>query len=261
MSERMPTVFFGHGSPMNTLEDHPWTRLWATIGRQMPKPRAIVSVSAHWLTRGSAVTAMKKPQTIHDFGGFPKALFEVQYPAPGDPQLAEQICEMLAPEIEVRPVQEWGLDHGTWSVLVHAFPAADVPVVQLSIDGTRAARWHFELGRRLAALREQGVLLMGSGNIVHNLQRIVWSEQAAPLAWAERFDGTIREAITRDDPDTVIDWHRLGEDAQLAVPHPDHFLPLLYVLGARSPGETATLHTPTVVMGSLTMTSVVVGGA
>ncbi|HMN78325.1 MAG TPA: 4,5-DOPA dioxygenase extradiol [Burkholderiaceae bacterium] len=254
---RQPVVFFGHGSPMNALGSNRWNRTWRELGESLPRPRAIVSVSAHWFTRGTGATAMARPRTIHDFGGFPQALFDIEYPAPGDPALARRLAELLAP-VPVHQDERWGLDHGTWQVLMHAFPAADVPIVQLSIDGTQPARFHFELGRRLAPLRDEGVLLVGSGNVVHNLYQMERSEQALPRDWAQRFDDHVRRAVETSDHEALIDWER-HPDAAEAHPSPDHYLPLLYVAGARRDDDPVRIVTDEVVMGSLSMMTVVFG--
>jgi len=258
-SARMPVVFFGHGSPMNIPEDNRYTRAWRDLGRALPKPRAILCVSAHWYTRGVGITAMEAPQTIHDFYGFPKALYELQYPAPGDPSLARQVREMLAP-VEVALDQEWGLDHGTWSVLYHAFPEADVPVVQLSIDGSQPGPFHYELGRKLAPLRDQGVLIAGSGNVIHNLQLRNRSDAAPAYDWAERFNGRVRELIERHEHAPLVDWEKMGRDAQLAAPTPDHFLPLLYVLALQRDDDSTRFAVDGIEQGSLGMLTAVIGG-
>jgi 4,5-DOPA dioxygenase extradiol len=259
---RRPAIFFGHGSPTVALETSETTRLWAELAAEIGKPKAILAISAHWLTRGVAVTAMRRPKTIHDFGrSLPAPLFDVQYPAPGDPTLAERVRELLTPMADVHlDRSEWGLDHGTWSVLSKAYPDADVPVVQLSMDATRPPAWHYEVGRRLAPLRDEDVLIVGSGNIVHNLRVMSWEgRQAPPYDWAERFDVAMRAAIEADQPQAVIDYAALGQDAALAVTDPDHFWPLLYVLGARAPGESVRLFNERFEFKSLSMTSVVVG--
>jgi 4,5-DOPA dioxygenase extradiol len=253
---RMPAVFFGHGSPMNAIEDNPYARAWERFGRETAKPRAILCVSAHWYTRGTAVTAMDRPRTIHDFGGFPQALFDMQYPAPGDPALAARVTELLAP-IEVHADRAWGLDHGTWSVLAHVYPKADIPVVQLSIDGTQRAAYHYDLGRRLAPLRDEGVLIVGSGDTVHNL-RTMHRGGGAPFDWAARFNDAMRDHILRGEHAPVIDYEKMAE-AHLAVPTPEHFLPLLYVIGAQQSGEQAKVLTDGIDMGSVSMFSVAVG--
>ncbi|MDR3507565.1 MAG: 4,5-DOPA dioxygenase extradiol [Caulobacteraceae bacterium] len=259
-SQRMPVVFFGHGSPMIALETNDTTRAWAAIAEAIPRPKAILCVSAHWLTKGVGVTAMDKPRTIHDFGAFPQALFDVQYPAPGAPDLAERVRQILAPTRVILDQQAWGLDHGTWSVLVKAYPKADVPVVQLSMDVDLSPQGHFDLGRRLAPLRDEGVLIIASGNIVHNLPKMDWSAQNGPaFDWAARFNDAMRTAIAEDRPDAVVEFASLGRDASLSVPSPDHFWPLLYILGARAPGEAASFPVDHIEYGSLSMTSVVIG--
>src|SRR5262245_14788530 len=216
----MPAVFVGHGSPMNALETNGYTEAWRRLGSSVPRPRAVVCVSAHWYVRGTRVTAMARPRTIHDFGGFPRALYEVEYPAPGDARLAAEVRDLLAP-VEVALDESWGLDHGTWSVLVHMFPGADVPVLQLSIDGTRPAAFHYELGGRLAPLRERGVLVVGSGNVVHNLSAFVRSRPGAPpLDWAVRFETDVRRHLDAGQHGALIAYETLGPDARLAVPTP-----------------------------------------
>jgi 4,5-DOPA dioxygenase extradiol len=258
---RMPMVFFGHGSPMNALEDNAITRSWQAIGRQLPRPRAMLCVSAHWLTRGSAVTAMARPRTIHDFGGFSPALFELRYPAPGDPMLAARICELLAPLPVTLDERSWGLDHGCWSVLLHAYAGADIPVVQMSMDVGHTPAQRFSVGRCLSALREEGVLIVASGNIVHNPSRMDWrSPDVRPYDWAQRFHDYICDAVRQNAPERVMGFASRGEDARLAVPTPDHFWPLLYVLGARWQDDAVHMHANTVQYGSLSMVSMVFGG-
>ncbi len=254
----MPAVFFGHGSPMNTLEHNQYTETWRRLGESVPKPKAILSVSAHWYARGTAVTAMESPRTIHDFGGFPQELFEVQYPAPGDPRIAARVRDLLAP-VEVTLDNSWGLDHGTWSVLVHVFPHADIPVVQLSIDGTQPPSIHYELAQKLAPLRDEGVLIVGSGNVVHNLGRIQWTDDAKPYDWAARFNEKVRGYLTARDHGPLIDYATLGEDARLSVPTPDHYLPLLYVMAQQGENETISLPIDGIEFGSIGMLTVVVG--
>jgi 4,5-DOPA dioxygenase extradiol len=251
-SDRQPAVFIGHGSPMNTLDDNVWTRAWRAFGERTPRPRAVLCVSAHWYIRGTAVTAMPRPRTIHDFGGFPQALFDVQYPAPGDPVLAAEVAELLAP-LDVPADTSWGLDHGTWSILAHMFPSADVPVVQLAIDGTRPERYHLEVGRLLSPLRDAGVLVMGSGNIVHNLGRIDFGA-TEPFDWTVRFDGHVQRAIEHRDDALVA--YREHPDGLLAAPTPEHYLPLLYVAGARHDDDELTVMTDGYDAGSLSMRSV-----
>jgi 4,5-DOPA dioxygenase extradiol len=254
---RMPAVFLGHGSPMNALDDNAFTRAWRALGSALPRPRAILCVSAHWVTDGPVVTAMAAPRTIHDFGRFPQALFDVRYPAPGDPALAARVATLLAPARVGLDRREWGLDHGAWSVLVHLFPDADIPVVQLGMDGTLDALGHLALARRLAPLRDEGVLILGSGNVVHNLPAMTWHDQGGPaFDWAARFDAAIVAAILEDAPDKVAGYAALGEDAARSVPTPEHFWPLLYVLGVRETGDEADIGTDVIEYGSLSMLSV-----
>lgn len=258
---RLPIVFFGHGSPMIALEKSDVTKTWNEMATRIGKPRAILCISAHWQTRGTAVTAMAQPRTIHDFGAFPQALFDVQYPAPGDPELAARVKELLAP-MPVGLDANWGLDHGTWSVLVHAYPEADVPVIQLGMDIGKTPAEHWLVGRMLRPLRDEGVLIMGTGNIVHNLPAMDWANPAAaPYPWAEQFNTAMCQAIAGDDPRTVIDYEALGEAARLSVPSSDHFLPLLYVLGARHEGENARFDPHFIQHKSLSMTSVLIDEA
>jgi 4,5-DOPA dioxygenase extradiol len=255
----MPAIFFGHGNPMNALDDNAYTRAWAALGAKLPKPRAILSVSAHWYMPATAVTANDRPRTIHDFGGFPAALYEVQYPAPGAPALAERVARLLAP-VPVSMGRRWGLDHGTWAVLAHAYPEADVPVVQLSIDETKPARWHYELAKGLTPLRDEGVLIMGSGNIVHNLHAYSWGRRAVePFDWAMRFESLARERLAAGDFDPLVDYELLGGDAMLAAPTPDHYLPLIYVLAQHRDGEPIDFPVEGFDGGSISMLAVQVG--
>jgi 4,5-DOPA dioxygenase extradiol len=255
----MPAVFFGHGNPMNALSDNLYTRGWSALGAALPRPRAVLSISAHWYVPATAVTAVPRPRTIHDFGGFPQELYEVQYPAPGAPDLAERIARMLAPT-PVALDQRWGLDHGTWSVLMHVYPAADVPVIQLSLDGTQTSRWHYELAKRLAPLRDERVLIVGSGNVVHNLHTYSWGNPAvAPYEWASRFETTARERVQAGDFDALVDYETLGGDAVLAVPTPDHYLPLIYVLAQHQEGEPVRFPVEGFDGGSISMLAVQLG--
>ncbi len=257
MSKKLPVVFFGHGSPTNALEDNRATRGWRDIAESAGPIKAILCISAHWYVGGTGVTAMPNPRTIHDFGrGLPGPLFDLQYPAPGSPELAARVQQLLAP-MDVVADQSWGLDHGTWSVLLHAWPNADVPVVQLSMDATKPDAWHYELGQKLKPLRDEGVLIVGSGNIVHNLGVMEWNEAAEPYDWATRFNDFIKGRIEADDIDGLLAYGELGQDAQLAVPGADHFLPLLYVLGAREPSDQLRFETDFVQYKSLSMTSLV----
>jgi len=258
VSARLPALFLGHGNPMNALDDNAWTRAWAQLGRSL-QPRAVLAISAHWYVGGTAVTAMAAPRTIHDFGGFPRELYEVRYPAPGDPALAEQVRQLLAP-LPVSADHSWGLDHGTWSLLAHVFPEADVPVVQLSIDATQPAAFHHELGARLRPLREDGILLMGSGDIVHNLPAYAWDRHPqAPYDWALRFEAHVRSCLTAGEHARLIEYEACGRDARLSVPTPEHYLPLLYVLGASIPGEPVTFPVEGMDGGSVSMLAVQFG--
>jgi len=255
----MPALFFGHGNPMNAIQRNAYTEAWRALGGALPRPRAIVCVSAHWYLPGTWVTAMERPRTIHDFGGFPRELYQVSYPAPGDPVLARRLPEILAPVV-VRLDEEWGLDHGTWSVLCHVFPEADVPVVQLGIDETETAEFHYRLGRRLAALREDGVLVIGSGNLVHNLHAYAWGRHPVePFDWAVRFERRARELMLAGDHGPLVAYDSLGRDAMLSVPTPEHYLPLLYVLGLRRQGEPVTFPVEGIDGGSVSMLTVRVG--
>lgn len=255
---RMPVVFFGHGSPLNALEQNRYSDAWRRIGNSMPKPSAILSVSAHWTTRGTAVTAMDRPRTIHDFGGFPPELFAVRYPATGDPKLAARVRDLLTP-VMVQPDKSWGLDHGTWSVLVHAFPDADVPVVQLSIDGTQPPGFHYELAKKLTPLRDAGVLIIGSGNVVHNLTRIQWAENAKPYDWAVRFNDKVRGHLAAHEHGALTHFARLGEEARLSAPTPEHYLPLLYVIAQQDQDETVSFAVDGIEYGSIGMLTAVIG--
>jgi len=259
MSERMPTIFLGHGNPMNALLTNDYTEGWRAIGASIPRPKAILSVSAHWYVPGTAVTAMPRPRTIHDFGGFPRALFEYRYPAPGDPELAKSVRALLAP-LDVALDTSWGLDHGTWAVLCHVYPEADIPVAQLSIDETKPARFHYELGRHLRTLRDEGVLVIGSGDIVHNLHAYAWGgHPVEAYDWALRFEATARELIVAGDYEPLVNYETLGQDALLSVPTPDHYLPLLYVLGASVKGERVSFPVEGIDGGSVSMLTVQFG--
>ena len=259
MANLMPAIFFGHGNPMNALLDNAFTQGWESIGKSIPRPNAVLCISAHWYASGTAVTAMPAPRTIHDFGGFPRELHQVEYPAPGRPELAERVSNLLSPLV-VQLDHEWGLDHGTWSVLCHVFPRADIPVVQLSIDETRPPEFHYEIGKLLAPLRAEGVLIIGSGNIVHNLHTYAWGRhEAKPFDWAVRFERLARELLLKGDDAPLVGYESLGQDARLAAPTPEHYLPLLYVIGLRRPGEQLTFPVEGFDGGSISMLTVRIG--
>ena len=259
MTKPMPAIFFGHGNPMNALSKNTYTDGWNAIGRQLPRPKAILAVSAHWYIPATAVTAVSRPRTIHDFGGFPRELYEVEYPAPGDPSLAKRVQELLAP-ISTELDEHWGLDHGTWSVLCHVFPDADIPVVQLSIDETRSPEFHYQIGKRLAPLRDEGVLVMGSGNIVHNLHAYAWGTHGVePFDWALRFEKQARELLLKGDDVSLVAYDTLGRDAKLSVPTPEHYLPLLYVIALRREGEPVSFPVEGVDGGSVSMLTIQFG--
>jgi 4,5-DOPA dioxygenase extradiol len=255
----MPAIFFGHGNPMNALLRNSYTEGWRQFGERTPKPNAILSVSAHWFVPESAVTISVTPRTIHDFGGFPRELYAVEYPASGAPELARRVQQLLAP-LPVKLDDSWGLDHGTWSVLRHVYPDADVAVVQLSINKTQPAAFHFELGRKLASLRDERVLIMGSGNLVHNLHAYAWGLQMAdPCDWAVRFEAKAKEIMLAREYKQLVEYEKLGSEAMLSIPTPDHYLPLLYVLGASQERDAITFPIEGVDGGSVSMLAVRLG--
>jgi 4,5-DOPA dioxygenase extradiol len=254
----MPAAFIGHGSPMNAIDHNRYTASWRAFGAALPPPRAIVVISAHWCINASAVTAMAAPRTIHDFFGFPRELFDFQYPAPGAPGLVAEIADAVQPTWIGADDDSWGLDHGTWSVLTHVFPDADVPVVQLAINAAKPLDYHFDLGRRLAPLRDRDVLLLGSGNVVHNLGMIDFAAGQTGEPWAHRFDDSVRDALTTDPQAVLATAHH--HDFDLAVPTPDHYIPMLYIAGlAAAAGESAAVFNAGYFGGSLSMTSYTVG--
>ena len=254
--KRMPALFIGHGSPMNAIEDNPFSRAWAALAQQLRKPEAILCVSAHWETRGTSVTASARPETIHDFHGFPRELFAVQYPARGSQKLAAQVVQLLSGTTPVQLDEQRGLDHGAWSVLLPMYAGATIPVVQLSLDATQGPAFHYQLGQLLAPLRREGVLLMGSGNLVHNLGIMDW-QRAGGFDWAERIDARARQLMAAGEHAALIAYETLDEQVNLAVPTPEHYLPLLYTVGAQLPGDRVRFFNERCVMGSISMTSVV----
>jgi 4,5-DOPA dioxygenase extradiol len=261
MSEVLPVIFFGHGNPMNAVQNNRYTQGWRGIGKHMRKPKAILSISAHWFVPGTGVTISTAPKTIHDFGGFPRELYQVQYPAPGDPDLARRVQQLLAP-VPVQLDNSWGLDHGTWSVLCHLYPGADVPVVQLSIDETQPAPFHFEIGRRLAPLRDENILIVGSGNLVHNLHAYAWGRHMPdPYDWAARFEEEAKQMMLAGEFKPLIDYEGLGRDAILSIPTPDHYLPLLYVLATQQQGDVITFPIEGMDGGSISMLAVQLGSS
>jgi 4,5-DOPA dioxygenase extradiol len=256
--DRMPVLFVGHGSPMNAIEDNRWSRAWTELGATLRRPTAILCVSAHWQTRGVMVTAMEQPQTIHDFYGFPDALQSKLYPAPGAPALARATAEHVT-KATVGLDYAWGLDHGTWSVLAQMYPRADIPVFQLSLDATRTPASHYEMAGELKGLRDRGVLIMGSGNIVHNLRRLTRQHPDTGFDWAIEFDARIKELIDRSDHRSIIDYQKLGQAAQLSVPTNEHYLPLLYALAAKDEKESVRYFNDATTMGGISMRSLVIG--
>jgi 4,5-DOPA dioxygenase extradiol len=260
MTNSMPAIFFGHGNPMNALASNGWTDSWREIGKQIPRPRAVLCISAHWYLPATLVTAMEAPRTIHDFGGFPQELYEINYPARGDPQLASRIQHLLAPIAVGLDERNWGLDHGNWSVLCHLFPDANVPVVQLSIDETQPPQFHYETAKQLNGLRDEGVLIIGSGNLVHNLHTYSWGRHKTdPFDWGVRFEQRVRELLLAGDHDPLINYELLGRDAMLSAPTPDHYLPLLYVIAQARAGEEITFPVEGFDGGSISMLSIRVG--
>ena len=259
MSTRMPAIFFGHGNPMNALVRNDWSKAWAAIDASVPCPRAVLCISAHWYLPGTLVTAMRNPPTIHDFGGFPQELYEVGYPAPGDPELARHVQDLLSP-LPVGLDESWGLDHGTWSVFRHVYPDAAVPIVQLSIDERQPSAFHFKLGKRLAALRDEDILIAGSGNLVHNLREYAWGRHMRdPYDWAVRFERKAKELMLAGDYRALINYESLGHDALLSIPTPDHYLPLLYVLAARREEDGFSFPVEGIEGGSMSMLTVRIG--
>jgi 4,5-DOPA dioxygenase extradiol len=257
MTTKMPVLFVGHGSPMNAIEDNEFSRAWETTGESLPRPKAILTISAHWETSGTKVTAMEKPKTIYDFYGFPKELYEVTYPAPGSPDLVQTVRKVIK-LTEIQPDMTWGLDHGTWSVLHRMFPKADLPVVQMSLDRSQGPQYHYQLGQQLKELREEGVLIVSSGNIVHNLRMTVFDDNLK-FDWAEAFDAKVRQWILSNDHDPLIEYEKQGREAELAINSAEHYLPLLYTLGVKDEGDPVSFFADKVTYGAISMRSVKIG--
>jgi 4,5-DOPA dioxygenase extradiol len=256
---RLPVLFIGHGSPMNALADNRYTQSWRRLGATLPRPQAVLVISAHWYIGETAVTAVARPKTIHDFYGFPPELFAFQYPAPGDPALATRVQRLLAPG-EVRLDESWGLDHGAWAVLAHVFPTASVPVVEVSMDGTKPAAFHYEAGRKLAPLRDEGVLILASGNVVHNLRVMQRRDDASAFPWASEFNDALRGSLLKSDHAAVINPISLGDSARMSIPTPEHYLPLLYAIGAQGADDTIDVLVDGIDLASISMLSIVIGG-
>lgn len=257
---KMPVLFVGHGSPMNAIEENEFTLYWKKLASEIEKPKAVLCISAHWLTRGTFVTAMNHPKTIHDFGGFPQALFDVNYPAPGNPELAEETAKLIT-STSVGLDHEWGLDHGTWSIVKNMYPNAEIPVLQLSIDYSQPAQYHYDLAKQLGALRKKGVLIIGSGNMVHNLGMVAWDKlnESFGFDWAIEMNTIFKKKIEENDHTALIQYEKLSSAAKLAVPTPDHYYPLIYTLGLKEEKDSISFFNDKPVAGSLTMTSVKFG--
>ncbi|NOT74469.1 MAG: 4,5-DOPA dioxygenase extradiol [Cyclobacteriaceae bacterium] len=252
---RTPVLFIGHGSPMNGIEDNEFSESWTKLGQEMTPPKAVICISAHWFTRGTFITAMDHPRTIHDFGGFPRQLFDVQYPSPGSPALAKEAAAMIH-KATVGLDHEWGLDHGTWTVVRRMFPAANIPVLQLSIDYTKGPQFHYELAKELSSLRRKGVLIIGSGNMVHNLGILDWSLTNSGYDWAIEMNSTFKKLIANGDHTPLIKYETLGQAAKLSIPTPEHYLPLIYTLGLKEENDSVSFFNDKTMMGSISMTSV-----
>ena len=253
-SHRQPAVFTGHGSPMYAIEPNRYTAAWSALGKSLKRPDAILVISAHWVTRGVWVTAMPKPKTIHDFGGFPQALFDIQYSAPGSPALADRVKELLNVPV-VLEENEWGIDHGAWSILKYMYPNADVPVVQLSLDGSLSAAEHYTLAKQLKPLRDENILILGSGNVVHNLRTIRWGDGSQPYPWAQEFNQFFVSEMKANHHETLIHWEKFGESAHLSIPTPEHYWPALYILALQEEGAQPNVLVDGMEMGSISMLS------
>ncbi len=257
MDEKMPLLFVGHGNPMNAIEENEFTLGWKLLTKEIKKPKAILCISAHWETRGTFVTAMENPRTIHDFAGFPKSLFDVEYPAKGNYTLSNQTKELVQ-KTSIELDNNWGLDHGCWSVLNQMYPEAEIPVLQMSIDFTKSAQWHYDLANEISVLRNRGVLILGSGNMIHNLGMINWQNPELKFDWAEQFNDTLKSNIFSENHDALINYSSFGEAAALAIPTPEHYLPLLYILGLKEKNEGIKFFNDKTIMGSISMTSLIV---
>ena len=255
-TDKMPILFLGHGNPMNAIEENEFVKGFREIGAEIPRPTAILCISAHWETRGTFVTSMEKPETIHDFGGFPRELYEVEYPAPGSPEMAREVMEIVT-KTKIEPDYQWGLDHGAWSVIKHLYPDASVPVVQLSLDYTKPAEYHYQLAQELSPLREKGVLIIGSGNMIHNLRRAAWDKLNDQFVydWAIEADTLMKKYIQEENHQELIDYTAQGESFRLSIPTPEHYLPLLYILALKEKQESITIFNDKIVAGLLSMAS------
>jgi len=260
-TDRMPVLFVGHGSPMYVIEENEFTRTWQKLGESISTPKAILCISAHWETRGTLITAMPKPPTIHDFGGFPSELYEIQYPAPGNPELANELIQTIQSS-DIMADNKWGLDHGAWSVIMRMYPKAEIPVLQMSLDYNKSPEEHYELAKELASFRDKGILIIGSGNMVHNLHKVAWDQQDDEeygFDWALEANELFKKLILSNHHKELINYQLLGQAVQMAVPTPDHYLPLLYALALKSETESVSFFNDKAVMGSLTMTSLKIG--
>ena len=260
-TSRMPVLFVGHGSPMYAIEENEFVNKWRNLGETLPKPKGIICISAHWETRGTQVTAMQNPPTIHDFGGFPRELFEIEYPAPGNPELAKEAIQSISGS-KILPDEKWGLDHGTWSVIRRVYPKADIPIIQMSLDYNKSPKEHYELAKELASFREKGIMIIGSGNIVHNLRHVAWDkpdDMEYGHDWAIEANELVKKLIVENNHQALIDYKSLGKAVQMAAPSPDHYLPLLYTLALKKDDEELSFFNDKAVMGSLTMTSLKIG--
>jgi 4,5-DOPA dioxygenase extradiol len=255
---KMPLLFVGHGSPMNGIEDNEFSASWKKLGKTLETPKAVLVISAHWLTRGTQITAMERPTTIHDFGGFPQELFDVQYPAPGHPAIANETVEMVK-KTKVELDHDWGLDHGSWSVVRQMYPDANIPVLQFSIDYTKGPKYHYELAKELSGLRKKGVLILGSGNMVHNLRIMNWQTPDSGYDWAEEMNTKFKQLILDNNHQPLINYEALGQAARLAIPTPEHYIPLLYTLGLKEEKESLQIFNDKTMMGSISMTSLLIG--